>query len=206
MDSPTRLFLIRHAEVEERYQRVFGGRIDMNLSANGQTQARSLATYLKRFPFDAIYASPMKRVQQTAEPLLATQPTRPAILEELREIDFGSWTGLTWEEVKTRFDVSAFQWLDQLDRGLMEGAETVACFRERIQSALKVILSNLPGRSIAVICHGGVIRMMLSILLDIPIVKMAGFDVEYASMTVVDCFPHKIEVQLLSFAPWRDGA
>ena len=81
-----------------------------------------------------------------------------------------------------------------------------ACFRERIQSAVKVILSNPSGQSIAVLCHGGVIRMMLSILLDIPFVKMAGFDVEYASMTVVDCFPHKIEVQLLSFAPWRDGA
>ncbi|MBM3836401.1 MAG: histidine phosphatase family protein [Verrucomicrobia bacterium] len=204
MDAPTRLFLIRHAEVEERYQRVFGGRIDMDLSPLGHEQAGKLAAYLRRTPFDAIYASPMKRVQQTVEKLFAAQHARPRFLEELREVDFGSWTGLTWEDVKVRFGISAFQWLDQLDRGLMAGAESAGGFRERIEQALREILRAAPGRSIGVVCHGGVIRMMLAILLDIPLVKMSGFDIDYASLTVVDCFPHKTEVQILNFAPWRD--
>jgi broad specificity phosphatase PhoE len=206
MDSPTRLFLIRHAEVEERYQRVFGGRIDMDLSPFGHEQARKLAEYLRRTPFDAIYASPMKRVQQTVEKLFVTQSARPVFLDDLREVDFGAWTGLTWEDVKARFGISAFQWLDQLERGLMAGAESVAGFRERVERALREMLQAVPGRSIGVVCHGGVIRMALSILLDIPLVKMSGFDIDYASLTVVDCFPHKKEVQLLNFAPWRDIA
>ena len=206
MDSPARLFLIRHAEVEERYQRVFGGRIDMELSPFGHEQARTLADYLKRIPFDAIYASPMKRVQQTVEKLRDTHSPHPVFLEDLREVDFGVWTGLTWEEVKTQFSVSAFEWLDHLDRGLISGAEAKADFRERIERALQEVLKNSAGRSVAVVCHGGVIRMMLSILLDIPLVKMAGFDVEYASVTWIDRFPHKTEVQLLNFAPWRDHA
>ena len=54
MSSPTRLYLLRHAEVEERYHRVFGGRIDMNLSAYGQQHAQALAAHLQRVPFDAI--------------------------------------------------------------------------------------------------------------------------------------------------------
>ena len=65
---PTRLFLLRHAEVEEKYHRIFGGRIDMNLSALGHEQAGKLAGYLAGTTFDAMYVSPMKRAQQTLAP------------------------------------------------------------------------------------------------------------------------------------------
>ena len=73
MDNPARLFLLRHAEVEERYQRVFGGRIDMGLSTFGHEQSRALADYLQRVAFDVIYASPMKRVRQTLAALIERQ-------------------------------------------------------------------------------------------------------------------------------------
>src|SRR4029079_8337910 len=116
MDSPLRLSLIRHGEVEERYHRVFGGRIDMDLSPLGQEQARALAVYLQRVPFDAIYSSPMKRVQQTLQRLTEYQTREPVILDELREVDFGAWTGLGWEQIQARFGVSAFQWLIELEK------------------------------------------------------------------------------------------
>ena len=77
-------------------------------------------------------------------------------------------------------------------------------FRQRVQLAVESILQAQPGRTVAVICHGGVIRMILSVLLDLPLTKMAGFDFEYASLTVIDCMPHRNEVQLLNFTPWRD--
>src|SRR5690348_1464914 len=103
MDSPTRLYLIRHGEVEARYHRVFGGRIDMDLSPLGEEQAEHLSTYLERVPFDAIYASPMKRVQQTLRRLAQMQNKSPQIMQELREVDFGSWTGRGWDEIRAVF-------------------------------------------------------------------------------------------------------
>lgn len=205
MDSPTRLYLIRHGEVEERFHRVFGGRIDMDLSPLGQEQARKLALYLQSVPFDAIYASPMKRVQQTLEQLVAHQTMQPVIVNELREVDFGAWTGLAWDEIITRFGISAFQWLDQLDQGLIKEAEPIGHFRERIEDALQSILKDGLGRTAAVLCHGGVIRMALSILLDLPLRKMGAFDFEYASLSIVDWLPNKVEAQLLNFTPWRDS-
>src|SRR5512137_1878921 len=83
----TRLYLIRHAEVEARYQGVFGGRIDMELSPRGHQQAAALAGYLKHKTFDAIYASPMKRVQQTLSPCLTNGAPKPVILPKLHEVD-----------------------------------------------------------------------------------------------------------------------
>ncbi len=90
---PTRLLLIRHAEVEERYHKIFGGTIDMNLSPRGQEQARKLAGYLHGRKMDAIYASPMKRVQQTLAPCLNSGAPAQTIMPGLREIHFGDWTG-----------------------------------------------------------------------------------------------------------------
>ena len=199
------MYLIRHGEVEERYQRVFGGRIDMELSPLGQKQARALAGYLRRVPFDFIYASPMKRVRQTLQELLHDQNRAPVILPELREVDFGTWTGLGWEEIQARFGTSAFDWLNQLEQGLIAEAEPTDGFRQRIKLALDRILGKGPGATAAVVCHGGVIRMMLALLLELPLKKMAGFDFEYASLTILDCLPGKTEVQLLNFTPWRDG-
>ena len=206
MIFPTRLFLLRHGEVEERYHRIFGGRIDMNLSALGHDQARALAAYLRRRPIDVVYASPMKRAQQTLAPLASHCP-RPAIEKpEFREVDFGVWTGLSWEEVHSKHQVSAFDWLDRIEKGEIAEAETGATFRARIEPTLRQIVEEHAGQSVAIVCHGGVIRMMLSILLDLPLPKLASFEIDYASVTQVERHTHKTEVTLLNFAPWRDLA
>jgi broad specificity phosphatase PhoE len=205
MNSPARLFLIRHAEVEERYRRVFGGRIDMDLSPLGEQQAKALAHYLATVPFDVIFASPMRRVQQTLRQFVEHQTKAPVILDELREVDFGTWTGLAWDEISTRFGISAFEWLDQLESGRIREAEPIDQFRARVRTALEQILDNRLGSTAAVVCHGGVIRMLLSILLDIPLRSMARFDFEYASLSIVDWLPGRTEVQLLNFTPWRDS-
>ena len=206
MSSVTRLFLLRHAEVEARYQRVFGGTIDMELSPFGKTQADALAKYLRSEKFDAIYASPMIRAQQTLAAILENRALQPIIREGLREVDFGIWTGLSWQELHDRHRISAFEWLDHLDRGAIEKAECGKTFRARIEPCLDEILKTQEGKTVAIVCHGGVIRMLLSILLDLPLPKMARFEIEYASVTQVFCHAHKKEVQLLNFTPWRDLA
>jgi broad specificity phosphatase PhoE len=200
----TTLHLIRHAEVESRYQGVFGGIIDMNLSPRGQEQAAALASYLKTVSFDAIFASPMKRVQQTLAPTLKqTRPT-PIILPNLYEVDFGDWTGLTFEEVKQKFGRSAYEWLHLLDEGIIPNAESVTTYRARIDSCLKEILCQSAGKTVAVFCHGGVIRMLLSLMLDLPFAEMDRFEVEYTSITTVVLKPERARIQLSNFTPWRD--
>ncbi|MEP6662749.1 MAG: histidine phosphatase family protein [Verrucomicrobiota bacterium] len=202
--SPTKLFLLRHGEVESRYQRVFGGRIDMDLSPQGHLQAEALAKYVKETHLDAIYCSPMKRAQQTLSPLLAYYKMEATTIPDLCEVDFGDWTGMSWEEVHRKFQVSAFQWLEMLEKAAVPNGESSQTFRDRIAPPLNQILESHPGKTIAIVCHGGVIRMILSILLKIPLPTMAHFEVEYASLTEVHFHPHKMEIQLLNFTPWRD--
>jgi broad specificity phosphatase PhoE len=196
--------LIRHAEVESRYQGVFGGQIDMELSPRGHEQAAALAKYLGQKLVSAIYASPMKRVQQTLGPWLVNGVPRPTILPDLREVNFGDWTGLAWDQVRARYGVSAWEWLDQLERAAIPNAESAAALRARVEPCLRQIIRDHPGGQVAIVCHGGVIRMMLAILLELPLPKTAGFQIEYASLTQVALRPEKTELQLLNFTPWRE--
>lgn len=205
MTTPaTTLHLVRHAEVEARYQGVFGGRIDMDLSPRGHEQAVALADYLQHKTFDALYASPMRRVHQTLAPYLTNGAPRPVVLPDLREVDFGDWTGLTFAEVQERFGAPASAWLDQLAAGGIPNAETAAGYRARIEQSVREILARHPGRRVAVFCHGGVIRQVLAILLEVPLPKTAAFEINYASLTEVLVQPHRAELQLLNFTPWRD--
>jgi len=210
VSTPTRLFLIRHGEVETRYHRIFGGsRIDMELSPAGHAQAERLANWLARTSFDAVYASPMRRVALTHEPFRRHFPGEPVILPGLREIDFGDWTGFGWDEVEQRFQMSAYDWLEHLEHDRVSGAETLTGFRARLDDSLNQILREQPGRTVAVFCHGGVIRGLLSKLLGQPLKWFEHVEIDYASVTWVDVGILKAgrarnEIQLLNFTPWRD--
>ncbi len=202
--SVTRLFLLRHGEVETRYHRTFGGRIDMDLSPEGHRQAQALAHYLRRVQFDAIYASPMKRAQQTLAPILHERSAAPNTIEHLCEVHFGDWTGLTWQEVHDKYQVSAFHWLEMLEAAKVPSGECSRTFRSRIEPCLNDILKSHPGQKVAIVCHGGVIRMILSILLHVPLPKTAHFEIEYASLTELSYTPDRVVLKVMHFTPWRD--
>ncbi len=202
MIASTSLFLVRHAEVEARYQRVFGGRIDMDLSPHGHEQAAALARLFKTKRLDAVYASPMKRVQQTLQAFTHGEVT-PVILPGLREVEFGDWTGLGWEEVREKFNISPFQWLQQLDAAQIPNADSSETFRARVEPCLHSILEAHPGQTVAIACHGGTIRMLLSLLLALPFSKTGMFEIDYASVTEVRHAPPRTDIRLLNFTPWR---
>ncbi len=175
----------------------------MNLSDFGHEQAEALARHLDRHTFDAVYASPMKRVQQTLSPFNRNGHPQPQIIDNLREVDFGDWTGLVWEQVQEKFGVSPYEWLVELEHARMPNAETGVQLCSRVGPVLKEITTKHPGQTVAVFCHGGVIRAALSVLLDLPLVKTIAFEVDYASVTEVKVGSRGAEIRLLNFAPWR---
>ena len=200
----TRLLLIRHGEVHVDYHNKFGGAIDMDLSPNGKKQAKVLANYLRGKTIDAIYASPMKRVQQTLAPTLKQGKLKQTIYPGLREIDFGDWSGLGWKDVEERFGFQSHRWLHQIQNHGAPKGESGTVFRQRVEPCLREIIARHPGGNVAIFCHGGVIRMMLAVLLKLSLPKTNHFDIEYASITQVALHRHMNEVELLNFTPWRD--
>ncbi len=204
MSTITQLLLIRHGEVEERYHHVFGGRIDMELSKFGEQQAQKTADYLRGQAVDALFVSSMKRARATARPIGDALGLEAVPLDDIREVDFGDWTGFHWNEIEPRFGVSAFAWLDEYTAGRIPNAEPAAAYAGRVERGLDTVLQGQEGRTVAVVCHGGVIRMMLALLLKLPLAEFAKVHVEYASITRVLRRANRCEMDLLNFTPWRD--
>ncbi len=92
------LYLIRHAEPEVRG--VFLGQMDPPLSIAGMQAASSLG----EIEVAITYTSPLRRARETAQ---YVRSQRTAILQELREIDFGDWTGKTWQEIESGWNALA---------------------------------------------------------------------------------------------------
>lgn len=205
-DSVTTLYLMRHGEVDEAYHRKFGGTIDMELSPVGRHQAKVLGDFVQRYSFDVIYSSPMKRALATADPICTSQGHQPQIVDDLREIDFGEWTGKTWMQVAEEYQINVFTWLDELEAGRVKNAELGSEFRKRVGEATDEIVRNNQGKTVCVVCHGGVVRAILAHLMEIPLPIMGKIDIEYASVSRIDVTERKREATLLNLTPWKDLA
>jgi broad specificity phosphatase PhoE len=191
--------------VEEKYHKVFGGsRIDMALSPLGLKQAEAVAQWLADTKLDKIYASPMQRVRQTLAPTAAQRCMEPEFMSGLREMDFGDWTGHRWDQVQSIFGVSAFDWLEIIEANSIPNGETIESLKTRVQECLIRIVNAHPHQKVAVFCHGGIIRVMIALLLDMSLMRMAHFNIEYGSISVVELLPehkHAVEIELLNFQP-----
>lgn len=203
MSSLTRIWLARHGEVEEAYHQVFGGSLDMDLSPLGHEQAAQLAKDWGNRQLDAIYTSPLKRARKTAQPISQQCGLVPEVLEDLRELDFGAWTGHHWHQVQEKFGVNAFDWLRELEQDRVAGAEPSSRFQERVERALDQVASSHPGGQVLLVCHGGVIRVALASILKAPLSHLSGLEIEYGSLTLIVRTATRSVIELVNHTPWR---
>ncbi len=135
--SPQRLGLIRHGAtawtLEGRYQ----GRADLPLCDEGLAEAGALAETLKSCQVSRIVTSPLRRARQTADHLAAlTGLPAPRIDENLVEIDYGNWEGLTQPEVKSKWPDLLRQWKRAPETVRFPGGETLGEVKPRVRAAL----------------------------------------------------------------------
>jgi broad specificity phosphatase PhoE len=96
------------------------------------------------------------------------------------------------------------EWLEHIERGVAPNGESGSQFRARIEPCLREIIKSHPGQTVGIFCHGGVIRMILAILLELPLPRTNMFEIEYASVTQIALRPGHAEIESLNLTPWRD--
>jgi probable phosphoglycerate mutase len=150
------LLLARHGETDWNREGRFQGQSDPPLNDLGRAQARALADRLARVPLAAVYASPLRRAYETAELAAAPHglPVRSA--PALREVDVGSWSGLTRREAEERFPAGYRRWL-AYGEGWDDG-ETYAELAARVVPALLALAAAHDGLPVLAVTHGGPIR------------------------------------------------
>lgn len=153
------LLFIRHAETD--LAGTFCGHSDPPINARGYAQVKNLVTQLSSEPFDAIYSSDLRRATDTAVALAQAFHVSCVTTPSLREIHFGDWEGLTWEEIKTRDEDYAQRWTDSFPALPAPGGEAFAAFEQRVLHEMTHLFQLATNKRIAVVTHGGVMRVVL---------------------------------------------
>lgn len=156
------LLLIRHALPVRR--ELDEGVADPELSEAGHAQARHLAEYLAPERLDAVYASPLRRAQQTAAPLATALGLPVGIVDEVAEWDRNSNEYVPVEELKAANDP---RWQAMLRGEWTVHDETPEEFHQRVLTGVERLVEAHGGQRIAVVCHGGVINAYLSEILGL---------------------------------------
>lgn len=156
----TRLVLVRHGITRWNKEKRYCGYKDVPLCCQGRLQAARLRSILKGMTVDRVYSSHKKRALQTARIIFdATRLTR---VRGLREISFGVMEGLRHKEIMKKYASAYAKWLADPFRHHMPKAEAMGAFKKRVDRGMRAIVSANPGRTVAVVCHGGTISVFIS--------------------------------------------
>jgi broad specificity phosphatase PhoE len=152
----TTIFLARHGESDWNVEKRFQGHSDRPLTERGREQAHALANLVGSEKIDAVYTSPLSRARETAEIVAARAGLEAVALPELREVDTGSWSGLSRADVEARFPEGFTRW--RSGGSGWEDGESYEEMAERVIGALRKIAEDHPNGRVLVISHGGPIR------------------------------------------------
>jgi probable phosphoglycerate mutase len=152
----TTILLARHGETDWNRDGRFQGHADPPLNETGRAQATELAAELADVELAAVYTSSLRRARETAEVVAAARGLEPIAVDALREVDVGSWQGLTRAEIGERFPDQLARWLDY-DQGWNDG-ESYDEMSRRVVSALLELADAHERERILAVTHGGPIR------------------------------------------------
>lgn len=179
-----KLYLIRHGQTEWNITGRIQGKTDIPLNETGIYQAGLLSEALSGCSVEAVYASPLKRAYDTACVVAAKEKLPVIPVEELREVDFGLWEGLTWDEICHKYPGDFAAWDENPVRNTPTGGEKKESSRGRCKTAMERILNSAEG-DIAIVAHGGILVFVADFLLQAQKVRNEVI-VRNASITVIE--------------------
>ena len=148
------LYLVRHGQTKENLERIFQGHLPGTLTEEGIEQAKQLREELKDIRFDSIICSDLQRAVDTVDILLDGEEVEYYRTELLREVNWGSWTGMLIKDVDIK--------------NLPSDVETQEMLYERAGDFVKYLKKNYDGTILAV-GHGLINRAIQANIQDIPL-------------------------------------
>lgn len=163
----TIILIARHGESDWNRTKRWQGHADRPLTARGREQARVLAARLGHIELDAVYSSDLQRARETAAVVAESQELDLRIEPDLREVDVGSWSGLTRDEAEEQFPEGFARWRAGFPG--WEDGETYEDMTTRVLAAVNGIAAAHAGGRTLVVSHGGPIRAMHAAALGLDI-------------------------------------
>lgn len=164
-----RLILVRHGQTEWNAGGRYQGQSNVALSDTGRKQARFLA---ERFPvrqLDAIYTSDLDRAKETAECVGKWLGLTVCPEKAFRELSFGDWEGLTYQEISSRWPEEAEKLFTAPDELVIPHGETFQDLQKRALDKIYSLYEKHIDQTVAVFAHGAINKTILAGLMHIPL-------------------------------------
>lgn len=160
------IYVVRHGETEGNVKKILQGHTDFPLTEKGIKQAQELAVKLKNIHFDEAYSSDLLRAKRTAQIITLEKKIVVKTTQAIRERSFGTYENKTYEEVDLELKdlIDKFEKMSNKDK-FKHSVHTEFESDEKISTRLILFLRELAvanvGKTILVVCHGGIMRATL---------------------------------------------
>jgi len=158
--------LIRHVETDLRG--TFCGHSDPDLNAAGEHRLRSLLDEVAALAIERIYSSDLRRASRTATAIGKRIGAPVELRPGFREIHFGRWEGLRWDEIEQQNPKEAQLWASEFPRRCAPAGEPYRDFTARIEAEFKAVIAKHNRAMPAVVTHRGVMRYALTRFFGFP--------------------------------------
>lgn len=165
----TKLILIRHGQTEWNVLGRYQGQTDVALSPLGVEQAEKLAAHFPADKIEAVYASDLKRAMKTAGCVAERFGLTVHPCKELRELNFGDWEGLTYDEIVAKWPDALQNFFQHPDILKIPHGESFPELRARALGCIEKIVAAHPDETVAVFAHGAILRTILTAALHMDL-------------------------------------
>ncbi|HML31391.1 MULTISPECIES: alpha-ribazole phosphatase [Sporomusa] len=194
----TKLIIVRHGQTLWNLERKYQGHSDIALTDTGLKQAQAVAERLAEEAVAAVYASDLSRAYKTAGYIAAKHNLTVHTVPQLREIKFGDWEGLTYEEISVRWPGLLGKLWTTPDELQIPGGETFHQLKARAYTAIEKIVADHPDQTVAVVAHGGTIGTILCAVLDIHLNHVWSIRQDNTAVNIIEYYDGRPTITLLN--------
>ncbi len=192
--------LVRHGETDWNAEGKAQGQSDTPLNATGRKQAEETGAKLREMRFDAAYSSDLERVVHTAMPIVEGRDIPLTQIEGLREKKFGDWEGMTFQQVESEHPEMFRRLFDEDINFAPPSGESDLQLYERIKAVADKLLAahQDDDTNILVVAHGGTLRALIVVLMDMPPQYMWRLRLRNCGISVVSVFDGGAFLEILN--------
>lgn len=196
--TPTRLYLLRHGQVADGHTHLYHGNNDIELSPQGIKQLEEAAGQLREVELAGVYASDLTRAAQGAAIICRGRNIKPQTFPEFREIHFGLWEGLSFQEIAELYPEDLQARFRDLPNFRIPGGESLMDLKARALPALKRLVEEHHEQAFLLVAHAGINRVILSEALGLNLQNLFRLDQNYGCLNIIDYFPDMAVVRLVN--------
>jgi ribonuclease H / adenosylcobalamin/alpha-ribazole phosphatase len=192
--------LLRHGDTRLSPELRFSGVANPHLSTAGRDQARRAAgsALLRGAAVREVLSSPMTRSRETAQIVAAALDVSVRVEPDLREMDFGLWEELTFDEVQDRYPEDLLRWKQSTSASPTGSSETLAAVVDRMGTVAERLASRYAGSSVVAVTHVTPMKALVVHALGAPPAALFRMELSSACFSRISYTGGEASVRLLN--------